>query len=206
MIDKRINDFLEELASDAPTPGGGGAAAIMGAMAASLASMVCRLTIGKKGYEQVEASMQEVLEKSERLRMQLQPMVQRDAEVFAQVMAAFRMPKGSESEREERAAAIQAALRIATEVPLDCARACGEIIRLCKAVATHGNRNVVSDAGVAVMAAYAGLKSAALNVYVNTTSLQDRDFAAASVSEIEALLSEAENAARELFVAVKNML
>jgi methenyltetrahydrofolate cyclohydrolase len=202
MIDKKIIDFLDELASAAPTPGGGGAAAIMGAMAASLVSMVCRLTVGKKGYEQVGEQLQRVLEDSERLRVQLQPMVERDAEVFDQVMAAYRMPKDTDVEVRNRSAAIQEALRVATEVPLACARACSDLIRLSMIVAKQGNRNVVSDAGVAVMAAYAGLKSAALNVYVNTGSLQDKAFADASVTEIEQLVSQAESAAAETFSAV----
>jgi formiminotetrahydrofolate cyclodeaminase len=199
MIDKRIGDFLDELASDAPTPGGGGAAAIMGAMAASLVSMVCRLTIGKKGYEQFGEEMQGVLAEAEHLRLQLQPMVKRDAEVFDQVMTAYRMPKGTEAENQIRSAAIQGALRTATEVPLGCARACSDLIRLSRIAAEHGNRNVVSDAGVAVMAAYAGLKSAALNVYVNSGALHDKAFANASVAEIESLLTRAEGAAAETF-------
>lgn len=199
MIDKRIGDFLDELASDAPTPGGGGAAAIMGALAASLVSMVCRLTIGKKGYEQFGEEMRSVLAESEHLRLQLQPMVKRDAEVFDQVMTAYRMPKGTEAESQIRSAAIQDALRTATEVPLSCARACSDLIRLSRIVAEHGNRNVVSDAGVAVMAAYAGLKGAALNVYVNTGALQDKAFADASVAEIRSLLTPAEGAAEATF-------
>lgn len=206
MIDKRIVDFLDELASDAPTPGGGGAAAIMGAMAASLVSMVCRLTIGKKGYEQFGEQMQSILAEAEDLRLQLQPMVKLDAEVFDQVMAAYRMPKATESESQIRSAAIQDALRTATEIPLRCARACSDLIRLSRIAADHGNRNVVSDAGVAVMAAYAGLKSAALNVYVNTAALLDRGFAETSVTEIERLLDQAELATQEIFSVVKSRL
>ena len=185
-----VRRFLDELASGSPTPGGGSAAAVIGAMGAALASMVCNLTIGKKGHEGVEAAMRELLDRSEALRARLDAMVADDIAAFDAVMAGYRMPKATESEKAARAAAIQAGLKRATESPLACARLCAEVVRLCGPVADQGNGNVISDAGVGVLAGYAALRSAALNVQVNVPQLKDREFAARALAEVEALLAE----------------
>lgn len=206
MIEKRVDDFLDELASKAPTPGGGGAAAIMGAMGAALVSMFCHLTLGKKGYEAVDGEMRQVLQRAEQLRAELAAMVKTDADAFDRVMSAYRLPKDTDAQKQVRSAAIQEALRSATDVPMACARCCAEVIRLSRDAAERGNRNVVSDAGVAVMGAYAGLKSAALNVYINTGRIDDASFSQARVAELEGLLGEGESAAKAVFLAVKDKL
>ncbi|TAN48589.1 MAG: methenyltetrahydrofolate cyclohydrolase [Methylococcaceae bacterium] len=204
--DKSVQCFLDELAGKAPTPGGGSAAAIMGAMGAALVSMVCNLTIGKKNYEAVDADMQALLLRAEALRADLAGMVRADVAAFDQVMAAYGLPKDSDAEKATRSTAIQAALKRATEVPLQCARASAQAIALSREVAEKGNRNVISDAGVAVMAAYAALKSAALNVYVNTNAIRDPDFVGQCVSELETLLAANENAVDEIYALVKQRL
>ena len=186
--DKPVQTFLDELASKASTPGGGSAAAIMGAMGAALASMVCNLTLGKKGYEEVEGEMQALLEKSEALRATLTDMVRADVEVFDQVMAAYGMPKDTDEQKAKRSEAIQTALKAATDVPLACARTCAEVIDLCKPVAEQGNKNVISDAGVAVLAAQAALRSAALNVYINVPGIKDKTFAEDRAAQLDAIL------------------
>lgn len=206
MIEKRIDEFLNDLASREPTPGGGGAAAVMGAMGAALVSMVCRLTLGKKGYEAAEHEMASTLDQAEQLRTQLAAMVYSDVEVFERVMGAYRLPKDTDENVLTRNAAIQEALKAATEVPLACARLCAEVIRLSGIVAERGNRNVVSDAGVAVMGAYAAMKSAALNVYVNTRGIRDEAFVESRVGEIERLLTEGDAAAQEIFRVVRDKL
>lgn len=183
-----VQQFLDDLASKSATPGGGSAAAIMGAMGAALISMVCNLTIGKKNHENVDAEMRQVLAQAEALRARLSDMVRADIEVFDQVMAAYGLPKETDEQKATRSAAIQTALRSATDVPLDCARACAEVVRLSQAVAERGNRNLVSDAGVAVAAGYAALRGAALNVYVNAGALKDREFADARLAELERIL------------------
>ena len=136
--------------------------------------------------------MQAALAESERLRARLQQMVDEDVAAFGQVMAAYRLSRETEEEKATRAAAIQAALRVATCVPLDCARACVEVIELSQVVAEKGNRNVVSDVGAGVASAHAGLRSAALNVYINTGSIDDESFAREQLEELEALLARAE--------------
>ena len=119
-----VETFLDELASAAPTPGGGSAAAIIGAMGAALLSMVCSVTLGKKGQEAVEPDMKAVRDESERLRARLTAMVAEDIAAFDGLMAAYRLPKTDDEEKSRRAEAIQSNLRAATETPLVCARAC----------------------------------------------------------------------------------
>lgn len=203
---KPVQGFLDDLASKAATPGGGSAAAVMGAMGAALVSMVCQLTVGKKNYEAVDADMRALLQRAEALRERLAGMVQADVAAFDTVMAAYGLPKDSEEEKSRRSAAIQAALKQATEVPMECARACAEAIALSREAAEKGNRNVISDAGVAVMAAYGALKSAALNVYVNTGAIRDPAFVEQRVAELEAILAANEAATDEIFALVKSKL
>jgi formiminotetrahydrofolate cyclodeaminase len=198
-----IQTFLTELASAAPTPGGGGAAAISGAMGAALVSMVCNLTIGKKKYVEVEAELKEVLAKSEGLRVVLTGMIGEDVQAFDAVMGAYGLPKATDDEKAARAEKIQAALKTACDVPLACCRACRAVIDLAAITADKGNLNVVSDAGVAVLSAYAGLRSAALNVYVNAKGLEDRDFADERLKELEDLLSEAGALTEKIYAVVK---
>ncbi|GJD89039.1 Methenyltetrahydrofolate cyclohydrolase [Methylobacterium hispanicum] len=198
-----IAEFLDGLASSSPTPGGGGAAAISGAMGAALVSMVCNLTIGKKKYVEVEAELQEVLARSEALRAELTGMIAEDVKAFDAVMGAYGLPKATDDEKAARAAKIQEALREATDVPLACCRACRKVIDLALVTAEKGNLNVVSDAGVAVLSAFAGLRSAALNVWVNAKGLEDRAFADQRLAELEGLLGEAGALNERVFEIVK---
>jgi formiminotetrahydrofolate cyclodeaminase len=186
-----VEAFLDALASAAPTPGGGGAAAVMGAMGAALLSMVCNLTIGKKAYVQVEQEMQAALAQAEALRAQMLALVDEDAVAFSSVMAAYGLPRKSDAEKAQRKQAIQHALQAATMAPLRCAQASAEVIALAKTVAGKGNRNVVSDAGVAVAAAHAALRSSALNVYINTGSIDDEEFAKEKLEALETILDQA---------------
>jgi formiminotetrahydrofolate cyclodeaminase len=183
-----VEKFLDDLASGQPTPGGGSAAAIMGAMGAALVSMVCNVTIGKKGYEGVEAEMKAVREESETVRRRLTAMVAADIAAFDSIMAAYRLPKASEDDKARRTAAIQEGLRRATETPLDCARACAEVIALSRRASEHGYLNVISDGGVGVLAGFTGLRSAALNVYINAPGLKDRAFAEQATAELAKLV------------------
>ncbi len=204
--DKSVQTFIDDLASKAPTPGGGSAAAVMGAQAAALISMVCNLTIGKPKYAEVEVEMRALLEKSEALREQLTGMIKADVDVFERLMSTYGLPKESEEEKLSRSAAIQAVLKEATQVPLVCAQACAEVIMLSKVAADKGNTGVISDAGVAAMAGYGGLKSAALNVYINAGGLKDRVFADAKLAELETILNGADAAAEEVYQIVKAKL
>jgi formiminotetrahydrofolate cyclodeaminase len=198
-----IDNFLDALASQSATPGGGSAAAILGAMGAALVSMVCNLTIGKKKYADVEAEMKEVLRKAEAVRHRLTGMIQDDVKAFDTVMGAYGMLKETDAEKAEREKAIQAALKQATDVPLACARAAREVIDLAAIASDKGNVNVISDAGVAVLAGYAALRSAALNVFTNARMITDKTFAEAKLKELNELLAGAEGATERAYGVVK---
>ena len=204
--DDSIQKYLDELAGSSSTPGGGSAAAVMGAIGAALVSMVCHLTIGKKNYAEVEAEMREVLGQSENLRHRLTGMINDDVAAFNQVMAAYGMPKNSDEEKTRRTASIQEALKRATQVPLNCAKICFEVMELAKRAAEKGNVNVVSDAGVAVLAACAALKSAALNVYVNTAAIKDETFNAQKLTELDKVLADAGWFTDSVYELVKSKL
>lgn len=201
-----IQTFLDELASKQSTPGGGGAAAVSGAMGAALISMVANFTIGKKGFEDVEAESKEILAKSEQLRADLTDAIKDDVDVFNRVMASYGMAKETDEEKAARSAEIQAALKAATDVPLQCAKLCKEVIDLSQPIADKGNNNVISDAGVAVLAGYAGLKSAALNVYINIGGIKDQEFADDRRQQLESLLEGMESLKDEVYEVVKNKL
>jgi formiminotetrahydrofolate cyclodeaminase len=198
--------FLDDLASGAPTPGGGSAAAIIGAMGAALVSMVCSVTLGKKGLEAVAPEMKTVREQSEKLRLRLTAMVAEDVAAFEALMAAYRLPKASEVDKARRAEAIQSTLRAATETPLDCARACAQVIGLAQRAGENGYSGVISDAGVGVLAAHTALRSAALNVYINAPSLQDREFAQQALAEVHELLEAGGRRSEAVYALVRGKL
>jgi methenyltetrahydrofolate cyclohydrolase len=204
--DTAIEPFLDALASSKATPGGGSAAAIIDAMGAALVSMVCNLTIGKKKYADVEGKMKEVLHKAEALRHKLTGMIEDDVKAFDQVMAAYGMAKETDADKVARDKAIQSALKQATEVPLRCCHAAREVIDLAAIASEKGNLNVISDAGVGVLAAYAALRSAALNVFTNAKIITDKAFAEAKVKELEKLLAGAEAATEKAYEVVKGKL
>jgi formiminotetrahydrofolate cyclodeaminase len=198
-----IATFLDDLASERPTPGGGGAAAVCGAIGAALVSMVANLTIGKKNYEAVSEDLKAVNAKAEGLRAELTAAIEEDVAAFNSVMSAYGLPRATDDEKAKRTAAIQAALKDATLAPLRAVKACFEVIRLSAAVAEKGNLNVISDAGVAVLAANAGLRSAALNVFINAKAIKDRDFAEKQLAEVNTLLAQAAEITESVYQTVK---
>ena len=206
IVDRSIREFLGELASSAPTPGGGSAAALVGAVGAALLAMVGNLTAGKKGYEAVDRSMRDLVAESDRLRGELARLADEDVRVFGEVMAAYRMPRGDDAERAARRDAIQSALLDATDAPLKLARVCAEVIDLAATAAEEGNSNVVSDAGVGVVAAHAALRAAALNVWINAGSIDDREFADRAVAELERLLAVGAERTEAVFARVRERL
>lgn len=201
--DTEIEQFLAALASQSATPGGGSAAAIIGAMGAALVSMVCNLTIGKKKYVEVEGDMKDVLAQSEALRVKLIGMIEDDVKAFDAVMGAYGMPKESDADKAKRDQAIQAALKLATDVPMACARAARQVIDIAATASDKGNLNVISDAGVGVLAGYAALRSAALNVFTNARMITDKTFAEAKLKELNELLAGAEGATEKAYGVVK---
>ena len=206
MLDKSVDVFLSKLSSSSATPGGGSAAALIGAMGAALVSMVANLTVGKKKYESVESEVLKVLEESELLRTLLQGAIKKDVDAFNCVMDAYGLPKVSDEEKLERSSQIQKALKIAIEAPMECAVLCARVLPLCKKIAKIGNVNIISDAGVAVLAVRAAFKSAELNVYVNASALKDKIFADAKIEEIRKLSNEVDKEEQESFSYVANVI
>ncbi len=204
--EKSIQTFLDELASKSATPGGGSAAALMGAQGAALVSMVCRLTIGKPKFVEVEAELKEVQERAENLRAELTDLIKADIDVFNRLMSKYALSKETDEEKAIRSEAIQDILKQATEVPLQCVHACLKTIQLSQIAAEKGSPSVVSDAGAAVMSAYGGLKTSALNVYINVGSLKDKDFAEAKLAELEAALMDVDDVVNKIYETVKNRL
>ncbi len=204
--DLPLNAFLVELGSKAATPGGGGAAAVLGAVGAALAGMVANLTIGKKKYAAVEADMQSLLARADGLRDKLAEAIDADADAFDTLMRAYGMPKLSEQDLAARDAAIQDALGSAIAAPLDCARLCREAIDLAVEASEKGNKSVISDGGVAVLAAHAGLRSSALNVLVNVKLLTDRTRATATIAALDGVLDGAAALTEKTYEDVREQL
>jgi methenyltetrahydrofolate cyclohydrolase len=181
-----IEDWLTDLASELPAPGGGAAAGVNAAMGAALVSMVCNLTIGKPKFADHEAVMREALAEAERLRLEALQLAEDDAEAFSGVVAAYKLPKSSDEEKAARTAAIQAGLVEAAAVPLAVAQVAARVIRLSGRILEGSNPNVLSDVAVAASAAKSALESAALNVDINVVSIKDpaeRERLASSVNE-----------------------
>jgi glutamate formiminotransferase/formiminotetrahydrofolate cyclodeaminase len=189
-LEKPMVVFLDKLASRSPEPGGGSVSALVGALGAALVSMVGNLTLGKEKYADVQDKVEKLLASSEKLRDELQRLIQKDTEVYADVSAAFKLPRETEEEKAERAARIQEALKLATEVPFEIGEKCLEVARLSETSAVIGNVGAVSDAGVAVLLAEAAAQSAALNVKINVNSIEDREFSDSKWARIQEILKE----------------
>jgi formiminotetrahydrofolate cyclodeaminase len=189
-VEKPMIVFLDKLASRSPEPGGGSVSALVGAVGAALVSMVANLTLGKEKYASVQDQVGELLASSEKLRDELQGLIQKDTEVYAEVSAAFKLPRETEEEKAERAKRVQEALKLATEVPFEIAEKCLEVARLSETSAVIGNVGAVSDAGVAVLLAEAAAQSAALNVKINVNSIEDRGFSESKWDDICEILEE----------------
>ena len=175
-IEGRIVDFLDKLASSAPEPGGGSASALAASIGAALVSMVANLTVGKQKYADVQDQIKELVDNSEKVRGELQSLVQKDTEVYGVLAAAFKRPRETDSEKAERDQAIQNACKEATMVPYAIAEQCLEVAKLSEVAADIGNVNAVSDAGVAALLAEAAAQCAALNVKINLGTIKDEAF------------------------------
>ena len=197
--DKSMQDFIDELAGPSATPGGGTAAALGGAMGAALISMVCKLTVSKKGVGDVAEELHRVIEGAEVLRRQLTDLADADSQAFDQVMAGHRLPKVTPEEKASRQRAIQDALRHAAQVPLDTATACAAVVKLAHHVISKINPSAISDVGAAALLAEAGLKAAQLNVIINLSSIQDSDFVQETRQALEEALSGADEEKERAF-------
>lgn len=206
MMEQSCTQFLAELAGKAPVPGGGGAAALVGAAGVALGNMVGCLTTGKKKYAAVEADIQALNARAEALRRELEALVQADAEAFAPLAAAYGLPKDTPAQAAHKAAVLDAALDTACAVPLEIMQKCAEGIVLVEQYAAKGSVLAVSDAGCAAALCKAALQSASLNVFINTKLMTDRPRADALDAQADALLNEYVPRADAVFASVTNKL
>ena len=206
LTDKSIESFLTELASSTPAPGGGSVAALSGALGAALISMVSNLTVGKEKYAAVQDDISELLEKSERLRLSLVDLLQEDVEAYTSLSQIMKMPRETEEQKNIRATAMQKALKDASDVPMRTAEKCVEVMDLCRPVAEKGNINAVSDVGVGILIAEAGLRSAALNVLINLGMIKDEKFVNEIRKKLDKLLSDKPAMRDEIYELVVNKL
>ena len=168
-----LREFVDELSTDHPAPGGGSAAALMGALAAALAAMVANLTVGKKGFEQVAPEMKTLAVAAQGHKDFFLSAVDRDTQAFEQLMAAYRLPAASDADRAAKSQAVAQAVRGATAVPRSVLERVRPVIALCRAAAERGNPNAQSDAGVAAAAARAAARGAYWNVLINLKSIAE---------------------------------
>lgn len=199
-------EFLTELAGKVPTPGGGGAAALVGAAGVALGNMVGNLTTGKKKYAAVEADIQALNVKADALRRELEALVQADAEAFAPLAAAYGLPKETPEQAAHKAAVLEKALDSACAVPLDIMAKCADGIALVEEYAAKGSVLAVSDAGCAAALCKAALQAASLNVFINTKLMADRAHAAELDAKVDKLLDEFVPKADAVFAAVTEKL
>ena len=189
LTDKSVTDFLAAVRSPEPTPGGGSTAALAGAMGASLFAMMAGLPKSRATTAEDIARLAAAGARCTALADELKALIDRDSEAYDQVMAAYRLPKGTDDEKAARALRIDAALKAAIETPLDVMRACASAIAESEVVQTFGNANASSDVRVGVELLRAGLRGARLNVEINLDALKDRAYADRAAAEAARLTS-----------------
>lgn len=190
LADKSVKDFIEVLAGDEPTPGGGGASALVGAIGTALGNMVGSLTEGKLQYYEVEEDMERLIDRSEELEAEFLELMEDDERAFQNLMTAYKMPHATELEKAKRLAVLTAAKSAACQPPLRIMHKCCEAIDLCAEYAEKGNRNALSDAGVGVLFCKAALQGASLNIYINTSTLADEEYADKLNAEADQMIAE----------------
>ena len=172
-IDEPLHSYLDDLATAQPTPGGGSTAALSGAMGAALASMVCRITIGKETYADVQQEIEELLRKTEYLRSRFQQLMQEDIEAYGHLSASYKLPRATSEERKYRTDMIQKQLVEAASVPLEVVKCAAELIQSCQRIAEVGSVSVLSDVATGAILASCSGEGAAFMVRINVRSMNN---------------------------------
>lgn len=206
MTEQSCRSFVEALAGSAPAPGGGGAAALVGAIGAALGNMVGSLTVGKKTYSAVEGEILALKGRLTALQGGLLELAEKDAEVFLPLSRAYGLPTQTQVQRAEKARIMSAALREASAVPMEMMDLCMQALPLIERMAGIGSRLAVSDAGCAAACCRGALHAAALNVFINTKAMEDRELADKLNARAEAMLREGAAQADAIFEAVRVQL
>jgi methenyltetrahydrofolate cyclohydrolase len=201
-----VEEFLERLGSKTATPGGGGAAALAGASAAGLVTMVAHLTAGKPNFAALEERVQAIIQEGEQIRLELTGMIQKDADAFEAVMAVYAMPRTTPEEKAERTAALQPALIGATESPLDIARHCATVAERAAELAEAGNPQTITDASTAAALAEAAAQGAIMQARINLKSIKDSEYVEQKKAEIIELIRRAETARTRAIAAANAKL
>ena len=202
MSEKSCDYFLEVLASNAPTPGGGGAAAMGGAIGMALSNMVGNLTIGKKRYADVEDEVKELVERGTKIIADLKMMVDKDAEVFEPLSKAYGLPKDTPEQAAHKKKTLEECSKLACSVPMEIMRKAYEGIKIHQRMGQIGTKIALSDVGCGVAFLKAALISASLNVIINLGSIEDEKFIAETTAEMDRLLEEGQKIADETLEAV----
>lgn len=206
LVDLTVKEFLNKVAGSDPVPGGGSIAALNGAIASALAAMVANLTIGKKNYEEHEELMSHIASLALREKDVFIADIDRDSEAYDAVFACFKMPKATDEEKAARSAAIQEATRHAALIPMEVARKALEVMPVIADIARLGNRNAITDACVAMMAARSAVLGALLNVRINLGVLKDKEFVQGLQAEADRIEQTACRKEKELLDAVNQDL
>ena len=199
---KSCVDFIEVLASKAAVPGGGGAAALAGAIGMALGSMVCNLTTGKKKYAQYEEAIQEILGKAAKLEEELLSMIDKDAEGFFPLSKAYGLPTTTEEEKQYKAETMEKCLKVACEVPMNIVRLCYDSIKLHEEIVDKGSKLAIRDVGCGVQCLRAAILSGQLNVIINVNSMKDREYAEKIEKECNQLVDDGVKICDEVYKKV----
>ncbi len=205
-IDEPLKKYLDEAASGASTPGGGSVAALAGALGAALTSMVCNFTVGKKKYKDVEAEVAEILSEADALRGKLLELMVEDTQVYGQVSTAYGMPRDTAEQKEARTEAIQSALKAAMGAPLKAAVCCHRILKLNEPLLEKGNKNLISDVGVAVLLAESAMRSAVMNVEINLSYIKDEKLCQETREKLRPLMAEATELKTKIYEKVNEAI
>lgn len=199
---KSCVDFIEVLASKAAVPGGGGAAALAGAIGMALGSMVCNLTTGKKKYAEYEEAIQDILSKASKLEEELLSMIDKDAEGFYPLSKAYGLPTSTEEEKKYKAETMEKCLKVACEVPMNIVRLCFDSIKLHEELVDKGSKLAISDVGCGVQCLRAAILSGQLNVIINVNSMTDREYAEKIEKECDQLVKDGVRICDEVYEKV----
>lgn len=206
LIDLTVKGFADETARESPAPGGGSVSAYMGALGASLGTMVANLSSHKPGWDERWDEFSHWAEYGMEVESELLRLVDEDTEAFNRIMSAFGMPKGTEEEKRLRSEAIQHATLFAARVPLETMKASLKVFDLCREMVDKGNPNSVSDAGVGALAARSAVIGAGMNVKINASSLKDREMAQSLITEANTIITEAMAAEEEIIRKVEEKI
>lgn len=191
LVDKSVRDFLGELASRSPVPGGGSVAALSAGISSALTEMVANLTVGRKGFEEIEEEMRQITQEASKYREKFLKDIDKDAEAFNKVMDAFKLPKNTPEEIDKRKGVIQEEFKNAALVPLEVAKDAVKLMEFTSKVVEKGNKNAISDGAVAAMMARTAVLGALYNVKINLQSIKDEDFVSRISKQVHELESKA---------------